>query len=142
MTGGSGPRGGWYSASCGYSEMFGYVLPPMELLPEEERRRFRSVYCGLCRCLGQRCGQGALTANDGDLRRSVLGQRGGQLGKAILANGVIAHSNGAHGNLLSFDKVLSGILLQEKVCVREKFRTYKTSVEGFSLARTVLPYSA
>ena len=91
---------------------------------------------------GQRCSQGALTANDGDLRRSVLGQRGGQLGKAVLANGVIAHSNGAHSNLLSLDKVLSGILLQEKVCVREKFRTYKTSVEGFSLARTVLPYSA
>ena len=39
--------------------MFGYVLPPLELLPEEEQRRFRSMYCGLCRCLGQRCGQGA-----------------------------------------------------------------------------------
>ena len=59
MTGGSGPRAGWCSASCGYSEMFGYVLPPLELLPKEEQRRFRSMYCGLCRCLGQRCGQGA-----------------------------------------------------------------------------------
>ena len=59
MTGGSGPRAGWCSASCGYSEMFGYVLPPLELLPEEEQRCFRSMYCGLCRCLGQRCGQGA-----------------------------------------------------------------------------------
>ena len=90
----------------------------------------------------QRRGQGALAANDGNLRRSVLGQRGGQLGKAVLANGVVAHSNGAHSNLLSLDKVLSGILLQEKAHSRGKFRTYKTSVEGFSPARNVLAYSA
>ena len=90
----------------------------------------------------QRRSQGSLAANDGDLGRSVLGQCGGQLGKAILANGIITHSNRAHGNLLSFDKVLSGILLLEKVHSREKFRTYKTSVEGFSPARNVLAYSA
>ena len=90
----------------------------------------------------QRRSQGSLAANDSDLGRSVLGQCGGQLGKAILANGIITHSNRAHGNLLSFDKVLSGILLLEKVHSREKFRTYKTSVEGFSPARNVLAYSA
>ena len=65
------------------------------------------------RCLDarQRRGQGSFAANDGDLGRSVLCQCGGQLGKAILANGVVAHSNRAHSNLLSLDKVLTGILL-------------------------------
>lgn len=37
--------------------MFGYVVPPLGLLPREERERFRRMYCGLCRTLGQRCGQ-------------------------------------------------------------------------------------
>ena len=81
MTGGSGPRGGWYSASCGYSEMFGYVLPPMELLPEEERRRFRSVYCGLCRCLGQRCGQGARMILNYDFTYLAILLSGGEAGE-------------------------------------------------------------
>ena len=39
--------------------MFGYVLPPLDLLAEGEQARFRAMYCGLCRVLGQRCGQGA-----------------------------------------------------------------------------------
>ena len=107
--------------------------------------RLQNLDIGALKCrlnAGQRCSQGALAANDGNLRRSVLCQCGGQLGKAVLANGVVAHSNRAHSNLLSLDKVLSGILLLEKAHGREKFRTYKTSVEGFSLARTVLPYSA
>lgn len=90
----------------------------------------------------QRRSQGSLATDDRDLGRSVFGQCAGQLGKAILANGVVAHSNRAHSNLLSFDKVLSGILLLEKGCNSEKFRTYKTSVEGFLLARNVLAYSA
>ena len=90
----------------------------------------------------QRRSQGSLAANDGDFLRAVLRQCSWQLGKAILANGVVAHSNRAHSNLLSFDKVLSGILLLEKGCNSEKFRTYKTSVEGFSPARNVLAYSA
>ena len=81
MTGGSGPRGGGYSASCGYSEMFGYVLPPMELLPEEERRRFRSVYCGLCRCLGQRCGQGARMILNYDFTYLAILLSGGEAGE-------------------------------------------------------------
>ncbi len=35
--------------------MFGYVLPPLRDLPEEEAR-FRRVYCGLCHTLGRRYG--------------------------------------------------------------------------------------
>ncbi len=36
--------------------MFGYVRPPLGELPEAERQRFRAVYCGLCRVLGERYG--------------------------------------------------------------------------------------
>jgi hypothetical protein len=36
--------------------VFGYVIPPLQALPEEERERFRRVYCGLCHTLGRRCG--------------------------------------------------------------------------------------
>lgn len=36
--------------------MFGYVLPAIGELPEEEQNRFRSVYCGLCHTLGKRYG--------------------------------------------------------------------------------------
>lgn len=36
--------------------MFGYVRPAAERLPESERDRFRSVYCGLCHTLGKRYG--------------------------------------------------------------------------------------
>jgi len=35
--------------------MFGYVRPPQDL-PEEERKRFGRVYCGLCHTLGERYG--------------------------------------------------------------------------------------
>jgi len=35
--------------------MFGYVRPPQDL-PEEERKRFGRVYCGLCHALGERYG--------------------------------------------------------------------------------------
>lgn len=61
--------------------MFGYVLPPMELLPEEERRRFRSVYCGLCRCLGQRCGQGARMILNYDFTYLAILLSGGEAGE-------------------------------------------------------------
>ena len=37
--------------------MFGYVRPPLGLLPQEEAQRFRRVYCGLCHTLGQRYGE-------------------------------------------------------------------------------------
>ena len=36
--------------------MFGYVRPPLSDLPEEEKERFRRIYCGLCHTLGARYG--------------------------------------------------------------------------------------
>ncbi|MCI2058747.1 MAG: DUF5685 family protein [Oscillibacter sp.] len=36
--------------------MFGYVLPPLGGLPQEERTRFQTAYCGLCHTLGRRYG--------------------------------------------------------------------------------------
>ena len=36
--------------------MFGYVRPALESLTEQEKSRYRSVYCGLCRTLGDRYG--------------------------------------------------------------------------------------
>lgn len=36
--------------------MFGYVRPPLKLLPQEEQDRFRRVYCGLCHELSRRYG--------------------------------------------------------------------------------------
>lgn len=39
--------------------MYGYVRPPMGMLPEEEIERFRRVYCGLCHTLGRRYGPAA-----------------------------------------------------------------------------------
>lgn len=37
--------------------MFGYVIPPLEGLAQEERDRFAQIYCGLCHTLKTRCGQ-------------------------------------------------------------------------------------
>ena len=37
--------------------MFGYVVARKEGLNEEEYARYRALYCGLCRDLGERCGQ-------------------------------------------------------------------------------------
>ena len=39
--------------------MFGYVRPPLGLLPKEETERFRRAYCGLCHTLGRRYGTAA-----------------------------------------------------------------------------------
>lgn len=39
--------------------MFGYVRPPLSLLPQEEQDRFRRLYCGLCHTLRDRCGTAA-----------------------------------------------------------------------------------
>ena len=39
--------------------MFGYVLPPLGELPQEEAERFRRAYCGLCHTLGRRYGPAA-----------------------------------------------------------------------------------
>lgn len=37
--------------------MFGYVVPAWEGLSEAERERYHEAYCGLCRTIGERCGQ-------------------------------------------------------------------------------------
>ena len=37
--------------------MFGYVMPRMEDLSQEERERYHAAYCGVCRALSERCGQ-------------------------------------------------------------------------------------
>ena len=37
--------------------MFGYVAANPQMLTEEETQRYRSAYCGLCKCLGRRHGQ-------------------------------------------------------------------------------------
>ena len=39
--------------------MFGYVRPSVQDLPEGERNRFRTMYCGLCHTLSRRYGQAA-----------------------------------------------------------------------------------
>ncbi len=36
--------------------MFGYVLPRKDKLSQEDYRRYRAAYCGLCRCLKERYG--------------------------------------------------------------------------------------
>lgn len=36
--------------------MFGYIRPANERLKEEDKERFRAVYCGLCHTMGQRYG--------------------------------------------------------------------------------------
>jgi len=37
--------------------MFGYLTADRSRLSEAQRQRYRSCYCGLCRAIGQRCGQ-------------------------------------------------------------------------------------
>ena len=36
--------------------MFGYIVTNMKALPDERQKRFRAIYCGLCRTLRQRHG--------------------------------------------------------------------------------------
>lgn len=36
--------------------MFGYILTYQDQLTEEQQRRYRGCYCGLCRAMGQECG--------------------------------------------------------------------------------------
>ena len=42
---------------AGALRMFGYVVPRLEGLDEAERERYHRAYCGLCRAIGERCGQ-------------------------------------------------------------------------------------
>ena len=45
--------------------MFGYIVPPMEGLTEEQRKRYQAYYCGLCRTLEDRYGNiGRLTLSN------------------------------------------------------------------------------
>lgn len=37
--------------------MFGFILPNIESLEDEEKKRYRAAYCGVCRSLKQRYGQ-------------------------------------------------------------------------------------
>lgn len=37
--------------------MFGYLVANLEDATEEEKARYRQLYCGLCRALGERCSQ-------------------------------------------------------------------------------------
>ena len=37
--------------------MFGYLVADPKALPPEQRSRYEGCYCGLCRSIGQRCGQ-------------------------------------------------------------------------------------
>ena len=37
--------------------MFGYIVANIEDLSVEEKVRYREVYCGLCRTIGEQCGQ-------------------------------------------------------------------------------------
>lgn len=36
--------------------MFGYIMPVMSVLSEEQKQRYRAVYCGVCHALGRRHG--------------------------------------------------------------------------------------
>ena len=47
--------------------MFGYVVPSWEGLDDAERERYHAAYCGLCRAIGQRCGQRCRVALTYDL---------------------------------------------------------------------------
>ena len=47
--------------------MFGYVTAPLQVLKEDELRRYRAAYCGLCRTLGQRHGAAARLSLSYDL---------------------------------------------------------------------------
>ena len=61
--------------------MFGYVLPPLERLSQEEQDRFRAMYCGLCRCLGQRCGESARMILNYDFTYLAILLSGGEAGE-------------------------------------------------------------
>ena len=47
-----------FSRSRGYNlPMFGYILADTGALTPEQLARYKGCYCGLCRCIGSRCGQ-------------------------------------------------------------------------------------
>ncbi len=52
--------------------MFGYIQANINDLTEEERLRYRAVYCGFCRMLQQRCGRAARLSLTYDLTFLIL----------------------------------------------------------------------
>lgn len=52
--------------------MFGYVTADRTRLTPEQTERYRAVYCGLCRCIGQRHGQAARLCLTYDMTFLVL----------------------------------------------------------------------
>lgn len=47
-----------FSRPRGYNpSMFGYILADTGTLTPEQLARYKGCYCGLCRCIGSRCGQ-------------------------------------------------------------------------------------
>lgn len=47
-----------FSRTRGYNPpMFGYILADADGLTPEQLARYKGCYCGLCRCIGSRCGQ-------------------------------------------------------------------------------------
>lgn len=52
--------------------MFGYVVANLEDASDQEKERYRAVYCGLCRTLGQRLGQRSRAALTYDMAFLVL----------------------------------------------------------------------
>lgn len=52
--------------------MFGYLVAEPSALTERQLARYRSAYCGLCRCLGQKYGQTARLTLNYDLTFLIL----------------------------------------------------------------------
>ena len=47
--------------------MFGYIAPVLSVLSEEQKRRYRSFYCGLCHALRERHGQSGRLSLSNDM---------------------------------------------------------------------------
>ena len=52
--------------------MFGYIVANIEDLSVEEKVRYREVYCGLCRTIGEQCGQPSRAALAYDMAFLIL----------------------------------------------------------------------
>ena len=47
--------------------MFGYVAPVLSVLNDEQRLRYRSLYCGVCHALKERHGQSGRLSLSNDM---------------------------------------------------------------------------
>ena len=47
--------------------MFGYIAPVLSVLNDEQRLRYRSLYCGVCHALKQRHGQSGRLSLSNDM---------------------------------------------------------------------------